>query len=509
MKRSVRSGIAIAGMAGGFWLLGQAVASADTPDATASGGEAAAAGNVSSETVGGEGSSGGDATSTNDQDVEAENEVENTASTGTIDASGGTSWVTVVAGNGNTQSASSGGGNVDATQNVTTMVAVDPSANGGSVSGSNNASAGNGASYSANASGNIDSTTVGGDGSGDEWSGDGGDATSVNTQDIDATNDVSNTADTGDIYANGGESGVEVIAGNGNEQNAASGDEEESWNNDNCEAPDYAASGYEGGDNSCWENGGWNKDDEGDVDATQDVTTWVAVKSSANGGSVSDSNNASAGNGASYDADAKGNIDSVTVGGDSGEGYEGDEWNTGGDATSSNDQDIDSDNDVSNDASTGDIDASGGESVVEVVAGNGNKQYCWSDEGDVVCTQNITTIINIISMANGGDVSCSNNAAAGNADNWVCTVKPGHESPTPEKPEHAVAPVKHVVPAAAHHQAPAQAAVHAPVLSSAQPSGQLAFTGAETSLPLTLGLLALGAGGALTLAGRRRETATV
>jgi LPXTG-motif cell wall-anchored protein len=41
----------------------------------------------------------------------------------------------------------------------------------------------------------------------------------------------------------------------------------------------------------------------------------------------------------------------------------------------------------------------------------------------------------------------------------------------------------------------------------AQPKGELAYTGAETSVPLTLGLIALGAGGALTLAGRRR-TAT-
>jgi hypothetical protein len=80
----------------------------------------------------------------------------------------------------------------------------------------------------------------------------------------------------------------------------------------------------------------------------------------------------------------------------------------------------------------------------------------------------------------------------GNADNWGCTVKPGHEAPEPE--EYA-APVTTVMPAA--HQAP--------MLSS----GQLAFTGAETSVPLTLGPLALGAGGALTLAGRRRETTTV
>jgi LPXTG-motif cell wall-anchored protein len=44
------------------------------------------------------------------------------------------------------------------------------------------------------------------------------------------------------------------------------------------------------------------------------------------------------------------------------------------------------------------------------------------------------------------------------------------------------------------------------VSPTAQPKGQLAYTGAETSAPLTLGLLALGAGGALTLAGRRRSS---
>ncbi|TKJ30640.1 hypothetical protein [Blastococcus sp. CCUG 61487] len=44
--------------------------------------------------------------------------------------------------------------------------------------------------------------------------------------------------------------------------------------------------------------------------------------------------------------------------------------------------------------------------------------------------------------------------------------------------------------------------------SAAQPTGKLASTGAETSAPLALGLLALGAGGALTLAGRRRSSST-
>lgn len=65
------------------------------------------------------------------------------------------------------------------------------------------------------------------------------------------------------------------------------------------------------------------------------------------------------------------------------------------------------------------------------------------------------------------------------------------------------APVKAV--AAPAHKAKAHS-----VNMVAQPSkGQLAYTGAETSTPLTLGLIALGAGGALTLAGRRRQTATV
>jgi LPXTG-motif cell wall-anchored protein len=45
-------------------------------------------------------------------------------------------------------------------------------------------------------------------------------------------------------------------------------------------------------------------------------------------------------------------------------------------------------------------------------------------------------------------------------------------------------------------------------VASAQPK-ELAYTGADVSVPLTLGLLALGMGGALTVAGRRRESTTV
>jgi hypothetical protein len=52
------------------------------------------------------------------------------------------------------------------------------------------------------------------------------------------------------------------------------------------------------------------------------------------------------------------------------------------------------------------------------------------------------------------------------------------------------------------------AALKAPVSRTAQPKGELAFTGSDVSVPLTLGLVALGAGAALSLAGRRRETTT-
>jgi hypothetical protein len=44
-------------------------------------------------------------------------------------------------------------------------------------------------------------------------------------------------------------------------------------------------------------------------------------------------------------------------------------------------------------------------------------------------------------------------------------------------------------------------------MSSAQPQGTLATTGADYSIPLTGGLVAVGAGVALTVAARRRPSA--
>ncbi len=455
MRRSVRNGLAIAGMAGGIFLLGDAVAGAST--------DANAAGDITSNTAG----QPGDATSTNLQGVAASNDVDNTAKTGDVHAGGGSPSVGVVAGNGNTVEAGSVEGDVSASQDVTTVVDIAVEANGGTVSGSNNAAAGNGASNSANASGSIDSTTAGGSGSGY-----GGGADSTNVQGVTAGNDVDNTAKTGYVDASGGNPSVGVLAGNGNTSGAGS---------------------Y-----------------KGDVESHQDVDSEVHIAIEANGGEVHDSNNAMAGNGATNEADAEGDIDSVTAGGSG----------TYDDADSANVQGVEAENDVDNTATTGDVDASGGNPMIDVVAGNGNTLYCSSVKGDVICNQNINVIINIIAEANGGTVTCSNNAAAGNAAEWVCKL-PAAPAPAPapapvapvapvaqkgdtDRPEYKAAPV--AAKPALYSPAPVKAA---PVkaMSSAQPTSQLASTGADVSVPLTVGLLALAAGTGLAFATRRRTEA--
>jgi len=473
-------------MAGGFWLLGQAVASADTP---APANTADSSATLTSNSSGGSGSTDSD----NSQHVKATNDVDNTATTGTVDTSGGKSVVGVIAGNGNSVDASSGKGAVDAKQNVTTVVWINSQANGGNVSGSNNASAGNGASNSASASGTLNSNTTGGSGKHV------GRTDSDNSQHVSARNDVDNTATSGYIDASGGKSIVGVIAGNENTVDASNGHDMEVW----------TASQDKKYDNEHGKNRHEHEHQNGPVDASQTVNTSVTIGSEANGGNVSDSNNASAGNGGSNSATASGVLNSNTTGGSQNgkdwEHHEGnnsnnssDNRNRGGSTDSDNHQSSNASNDVDNTATTGDIDASGGKSIVGVIAGNGNTLYCTSATGNVTCSQNITTIINIVSQANGGNVSCSNNASAGNAGSAVCPVTNNNTSTTPAQ---AAAP--------AAHKAVAPAAKKASVSASAQPHGTLAFTGAETSLPLTLGLLALGLGGALTLAGRRRETATV
>ena len=166
-----------------------------------------------------------------------------------------------------------------------------------------------------------------------------------------------------------------------------------------------------------------------------------------------------------------------------------------------------------NNSNTTDVDTNvtggnGGTNWVEINTGligvtfncpEGSTCYFNIDTGDVYVHQE----------ANGGDVTDSGNVNIGgkDKDKDKDRDKPGHKpgdkpgDKDEDCPKEAPAPPKTIAPV--QHRAP--------VLSSEQPTGELAFTGAtddNTALVLTLGLLALGAGGALTLAGRRRETAT-
>jgi hypothetical protein len=123
----------------------------------------------------------------------------------------------------------------------------------------------------------------------------------------------------------------------------------------------------------------------------------------------------------------------------------------------------------------------------------GNTFYCPEYS---TCTYNFTTgDVTVYQSANGGSVNGSGNVSVGNVQPVAnpCTCPQKHQEASP-----AVQPVAHVAPVA-----------KAPVSASAQPSGQLAFTGSDVSLPLTVGLIALAAGIGLTAAGRRRETQTV
>lgn len=108
------------------------------------------------------------------------------------------------------------------------------------------------------------------------------------------------------------------------------------------------------------------------------------------------------------------------------------------------------------------------------------------------CTVKFTTNVTVNQQANGGTAINSGNMG-------VNAPVPGLSPCTcpREREEHK---------AVAHKAAPAKKAV---VLSAAQPTAVLATTGAEYGAPLTLGLIALGAGAGLTVAGRRRSSATV
>jgi LPXTG-motif cell wall-anchored protein len=114
------------------------------------------------------------------------------------------------------------------------------------------------------------------------------------------------------------------------------------------------------------------------------------------------------------------------------------------------------------------------------------------------CTYNITTgNVTVYQYANGGNVSNSGNVSIGNGKNSCgCRKKsPPPEASSPPSP----------APTPTSSTAVKTLKKKTAVLSGAQPTHTLATTGAETSTPLTAGLIALGAGAALTLAGRRRQ----
>jgi hypothetical protein len=201
----------------------------------------------------------------------------------------------------------------------------------------------------------------------------------------------------------------------------------------------------------------------------------------ARSGSVSGSNSPVVGNGARGGATANNELDADANASGSGRGdTEADNETTNVNAA------VDAD---VNKVETGPINTG---NVVEVINNSGgNTAYCEAGGCTIYFNTGNETYITVTS----GDVSNSNNPWVGNSG-LPPGAKPGQRADDcPDK----APPAKKAAAAPAPRKA----------VSSAQPKGELAYTGADSSLPLTLGLLALGAGGALTLAGRRRDTATV
>ena len=242
----------------------------------------------------------------------------------------------------------------------------------------------------------------------------------------------------------------------------------------------------------------------------------VAVEQQANGGDVNNSGNVKVSGHGDQTATATNTVTQTATAsseGDEEDKGKGKHKGRGGDDSESaagniNHSDADAENvsviEVETDIEGGD----GGSNYADINTGIiGNTFYC--PEGST-CYFNFTTgSVTVVQHANGGDVNGSGNVNVGGHDDKDKAKGDrdkdrdrdyGRDKDRDCPKEQAKPTVK---PAAA------PVTYRAPVNAYAQPAGQLAYTGSDVSLPLTVGLLALGAGAALTAAGRRRETQSV
>jgi hypothetical protein len=241
----------------------------------------------------------------------------------------------------------------------------------------------------------------------------------------------------------------------------------------------------------------------------------VSVTQNADGGDVNGSGNVKvSGNSGDQTATAENNVHQTATSTSTEEdehgdrGYKGKNGHDDGSlnlAGNVNESDSDATNidvtDIDTDVDGGD----GGTNEAEINTGIiGNTFYCPAYS---TCYFNFTTgDVTVVQNANGGDVSDSGNVNVGgdgyghpHADHHGDQPGHHHDGDCPDDKPTVKPSVK-----------PASAPTYrAPVSPTAQPAGQLAYTGADVSLPLTVGLIALGAGFALTAAGRRRVTETV
>jgi len=413
-----------------------------------------------------------------------------TINTGVV-AGGGTDMVT-------TSEAPSGGGGVDVNFH-SGDVAVTQEANGGDVNGSGNVSVAGGGNQTATATNNVDQSNTS---EGDEHGRPGGDW-------------------------NGGSPALSGPMGGGGPHDDGNvnlnGSSAEATNIHVVDVDTYITGG-DGGYNSAEINTGiiLGRYDSAPVglarvnDPREDqdgIDVWfrsgdVWLRQEANGGDVNHSGNVHVTGGGNQTATATNNVSQSNASKEDGHDWKGGgDWN--GDKSRSLGPNHDNGGNVNlNGSSAEATNIHKVEVETNVTGGNGGSNYADINTGIIgntfycpeysTCTFNFHTgDVTVHQSANGGDVNGSGNVnIGGNGSDHASKPAdcPKHENARPAVKPAASAPVAHKA---------------APVLSSAQPSGALAFTGSDVSLPLTVGLIALGLGVGLTAAGRRREIQTV